>query len=115
MLFLWQTNGDCLAERPSALDAIVLGTPLVVFVGGPGSGRVFDLLLRALATSSSTSGQIMTRHSEGSLEECLEELLQGTWPSEGRFDDWTRYLVVSEDSALDAARRTSKRILGATK
>ncbi|MCG8461864.1 MAG: hypothetical protein MI919_36740 [Holophagales bacterium] len=111
VVFLWQPRSDSSTRHVSTFREIVLGTPLVVFVAGPGSENSFDLLLEALATPNPMP-QIMTRHYEGSLVECIEELTQATWPSECRFDGWKRYLLVSDAEELDAVHRASIRVLG---
>jgi hypothetical protein len=78
------------------LSELVSATPLALFVGGTSGELFFDALLHHL-DSVAPLPQIMTRWSEDTLDECVAELFQATWPSENRMDLWTTYWLVGAD------------------
>ncbi len=82
----------------SRLSTLVSATPLVLFIGGSDSEPVFEALLQYL-DSISPPPQIMTRWSADSLDECVAELLQATWPSEDQMDLWTSYRLAADDES----------------
>lgn len=96
VVLFWVRDHDALDAVRARLDALVASAPLAVFAAGPEGVRLFDALLQELSQSPALP-QIMTRHSEAALRECVEEFLQATWPSEDRIDAWTAYLLVSDD------------------
>jgi hypothetical protein len=111
-VFFWVATERHLMDFRSHLRDLVAGAPLVLFVAGSQADKAFDYLLKCLAAEAPVP-QIMTRSREGTLPECLEELLQGTWPSEDRFDDWTTYLIAAEDVDVDLVRKATIDALGA--
>lgn len=106
MVLFWLSSSRDSALFRSHLRVLVQASPLVIYVAGPGSSTAFDELLQNLDTEEAPE-QIMTRNYEGTLPECIEELLKGTWPSEDRFDNWTDYLIVADDANIDAVKRAA--------
>jgi hypothetical protein len=76
------------------VGALLARSPLAVLVGGGGAERVFDCALTML--DENTSFRVpMTGFSEESIANCVEEFLHATWPFEGYFEDWRRYLILA--------------------
>lgn len=103
-VMIWLRSSRDLTEFRSHVPELVKALPLVLFVAGRRAADAFDLVLGCLDTDDPLP-QIMTKSSRGTLGECVEDLLQGTWPSEDRFDDWRTYLVAAGREELDHIRK----------
>jgi hypothetical protein len=81
-------------ECNEIIEMVVKENPLAIFIGGENADHVFDIVLQYLDKHPGNS-HIMTRVSNGSIDECIEEFLQATWPSEDRWDEWRTYTIIA--------------------
>lgn len=112
-VLLWLQTKKHLMTLRSYLRQLIEKKPLVLFLGGLYAEAGFDHLLDELSRGA-PSFQVMTRYSEQSLEDCLEEFFQASWPSEDRFDDWKNYIVSMESQDLHEGSRVAHTILSST-
>lgn len=110
-VMIWLPSARLLTEFRSHVQEVVRALPLVVFVAGPRAAEAFDLLLQCLDTDDPLP-QIMTKTSQGTLDECVGELLQGTWPSDDRYDDWTTYVLAAQRTEINDVRKVLAEHLG---
>lgn len=92
------------------LVALIAQNPLAIGLFGINARVAFDILISELSDGVQRR-HIMTRVSKDSeIEAAVEELLQATWPSEERFDEWTDYAIVNVDGDLKRIEGAVKRI-----
>lgn len=81
------------------VKALVRQQPLAVVTNGIGARAAFDALIDELS-GDSRHRHVMTNVLDGSdLHEAIDILLESTWPSEERFDEWAGYAVVAVGGA----------------
>jgi len=81
----------------SFLSVLIKSIPLAIIIYGQGARIAFDKLI-TLESESKSVNHIMTNVlDKGTIGEALEVLLRATWPSDERFDEWTRYSVLIMD------------------
>ncbi len=99
-VLFWIANEADLSKFLSCLPWVVSESPLVLFPGGNFAEEAFSFLLEFLSRESLTV-QIMTRYNDGGLCECIEDFLQACWPSEDRWNEWHKYVVVGGEGEID--------------
>jgi hypothetical protein len=79
----------------ASMRSLIGQQPLAILVSGSGARAVFDVLIDELGDG------VLRRHVMTSLSEDEDiqagftALLQSTWPSEDRFDEWKDYAIIN--------------------
>lgn len=106
----WVSREQDLIDFQAHLSGVIQSSPLVIFVAGPLAEVGFDALLQELSVGPQPA-HIMTNMSAESLEDCLEEFFQASWPSEERLDHWRRYVLVVGDQQLATVTAAAREYL----
>ena len=92
LVLVWmQDDSD---QSVQLLESVSEFHPPAMLVCGPGAKKGFDVILNCLSLNP-TAPHTMTSMSDESPVDCVQQLLQGTWPSEDRFDEWRGYTLVA--------------------
>jgi hypothetical protein len=92
------------------LRVLALQQPLAIVLSGVNASSAFDVLIEELSVDLGQR-HIMTGLIEGGhLGEAIEGLLQATWPSEERFDEWVEYAILNVDGDSSAMEQTVRNV-----
>jgi hypothetical protein len=92
------------------LRPLIAQSPLAIVLCGINARLAFDMLISELSDGIQRP-HIMTRLLEDDeIEAAVEGLLQATWPSDERFDDWTDYAIVNLDGDLKRVEQIVERM-----
>lgn len=93
------------------LKALIVQSPLAIVLFGVNARVAFDRLIANLSDGIQRP-HIMTQLLEDDeVDAAVEGLLQATWPSDERFDDWTDYAIVNLDGDIKRVERTVDRLV----
>jgi hypothetical protein len=91
------------------LKLLVQHQPLAITVCGIGARKAFDSLISVLADGRELK-HIMTKlFEENHIESAVEDLLQSTWPSEDRFDEWKSYVALGVGNNISDIEQAIKK------
>jgi hypothetical protein len=92
------------------LTALIAQSPLAIALFGINARVAFDRLIANLSDGIQRP-HIMTQLLEDDeVDAAVEGLLQATWPSDQRFDDWTDYAIVNLGGDIKRIERTVERL-----
>ncbi|MGE3876713.1 MAG: hypothetical protein AB7F74_27475 [Parvibaculaceae bacterium] len=92
------------------LTALIAQSPLAIALFGINARVAFDRLIANLSDGIQRP-HIMTQLLEDDeVDAAVEGLLQATWPSDERFDDWTDYAIVNLGGDIKRIERTVERL-----
>jgi|GEM_PF-4083027 hypothetical protein len=77
------------------LMEIVSREPIAIMITGKESEMWFEQILKVLSQQH-TLKHTMTYHAECKIEEAIEEFLHNALPSEERFEEWKRYVIITD-------------------
>jgi hypothetical protein len=103
-------------QHRDLISSLIDLEPQSIVLWGKNATLAFDLLISILSRPEVETGlHIMTNFlDDEELEAAVGSFLRSTWPTEDRFDDWTRYVILSidgmEQGTVEAAvsRRVDK-------
>jgi hypothetical protein len=79
------------------LRTLISASPLAVMLFGVNARIAFDALISELGDGVNQRHIMTGLSEENEIEAAVESLLQATWPSQERFDDWNEYAILSVD------------------
>ncbi len=79
------------------LMQIIKQEPTAIMIAGKDSETWFEEVLIILSEKAN-SKQIMTYHADGEMSSAIESFLHNALPSEERFDEWKRYVIITDES-----------------
>ncbi len=75
---------------------IIKQEPTAIMRAGKDSETWFEEVLIILSEKENCK-QIMTYHADGEMSSAIESFLHNALPSEERFDEWKRYVIITDE------------------
>ena len=106
LFFCGENQKGCFSRFVNTLEEF----PVVLMVGGGNTQNHFDEMLDVMSVNSQAV-DVMTRMNDtGDFQESYEEFFQGVWPSESKYDQWDRYLIIMSDITEDLKLKMLKNL-----
>lgn len=82
---------------------LVDAQPLSISLYGCGAELAFDVLIRDLSDGAIRKHTMTKLIDEGDIHGAIEDFFWATWPSDSRFNEWERYLIIFVAAIPDTA------------
>jgi len=82
-------------EVDSLFRTLGYALPLAVKVYGPAASALFGRMVEYFDAERPLLHVMTGQCPDDNLTDALKDFLSATWPTEGRFDDWQAYLIVT--------------------
>ena len=109
MLVFFGNNFEPDENGLAFLESLVQQQPLAITVCGSGARKAFDSLISQLSDGKIREHTMTKLFEANDFELAIEDLLQATWPSEDRFDEWKSYSILSVGNVTARIEQAAKK------